>query len=75
MKNRKTYKILTIIGTIMPFPMNRMYLGELWLGRLVTLNYFFVGGWTDCFYMDKRFDEAMGKRGFSNTDIRNSQGR
>jgi len=75
MKNRKTYVILTIIGTVMPFPMNRMYLGEEWLKRLVTLNYFFIGGWTDLAYMNKRFDEAMMKRGFTNTDIRNSHGR
>lgn len=75
MKNRKTYKILTIIGAILPFPMNRMYLGEKWLSRLVTLNYFYFGGIADLFYMDKRFDEATSKRGFTNTNIRNELGR
>lgn len=75
MKNRKTYKVLTIICTIMPFPINRMYLGEKWFKRLITLNYFFIGGIADLFYMDQRFDEAMGKRGFTNTDVRNLQGR
>jgi hypothetical protein len=29
----------------------------------------------DLMYMDKTFDEAMAKRGFMNTDIRNWQGR
>ena len=52
-----------------------MYLEEEWIGRLVTLNYFFVGGWADFAYMNKRFDEAMMKRGFTNTDIRNGQRR
>jgi len=33
-------------------------------------------GWIgDLFYMDKRFDEAMAKHGFTNTDIRNKQGK
>ncbi len=29
----------------------------------------------DLFYMDKTFDEALAKRGFANTDIRNKQGK
>jgi len=75
MKDLKTYKVLTIIGAFVPFPMNRMYLGEKWFKRLITLNYFYIGAWADLIYMDKRFDEAMMKRGFTNTDIRNSQGK
>ncbi len=73
MKDRKTYKVLTIIGAFVPFPMNRMYLGEKWLKRLITLNYFYFGAWTDLAYMDKRFDESMAKRGFLNTNMRNAQ--
>ena len=75
MKNRMTYRILTIVGAFVPFPMNRMYLGEAWFKRLITLNYFFFGAWTDLFYMDKRFDEFMAKRGFVNTALRNEQKR
>ncbi len=73
MKDRKTYKILTALGFILP--LNRFYLGNLkgifW--RTITINYFWIGWVADLFYMDKRFDEAMAKRGFSNTDIRNQQ--
>lgn len=75
MKDRKTYKILTAVALLLPLPMNRMYLGEPFFGRLITLNYFYIGGVADLFYIDKRFDQAMNKRGFTNTDIRNSQGR
>lgn len=33
-------------------------------------------GWAaGLFYMNKAFEEAMAKRGFMNTDIRNQQGR
>jgi len=33
-------------------------------------------GWVgDMLYMDKAFDEAMAKRGFANTNVRNEQGR
>lgn len=80
MKDRKTYKILTIIGTCFLFcgmPVNRFYIGltdGIW-GRVFTLNYFFIGAWIDLFYMDKTFDEAMAKRGFMNTDVRNQQGK
>jgi len=59
------------------FPVNRFYLGLLdgiW-GRVFTLNYFFIGAWTDLMYMDKTFDEAMAKRGFMNTNVRNNQGK
>ena len=52
-----------------------MYLGEKVGARLWTFNLIFVGWIADMFYMDKRFDEQMAKRGFSNTDIRNSQGK
>lgn len=75
MKDRKTYKILTAVALLLPLPMNRMYLGEPFFGRLITLNYFYIGGIADLFYMDKRFDQAMNKRGFTNTDIRNAQGK
>lgn len=80
MKDRKTYKILTILGACMlfiGFPVNRFYLGltdGIW-GRVFTLNYFFIGALSDLFFMDKMFDEAMAKRGFTNTNIRNQQGK
>lgn len=74
MKNRKTYKILTWLSWFVP--MNRFYLGEqVSLFRLITLNYFMMGIFADLFYMDKRFDEAMAKRGFVNTEIRNLHGK
>lgn len=73
MKDRKTYKILTAVALILPLPINRMYLGEPFFGRLITLNYFYFGGIADLFYMDKRYDEAMAKRGFANTRVRNLQ--
>lgn len=75
MKDRKTYTILTLIALLLPLPMNRIYLGEKFFGRLITLNYFYFGGISDLFYINKRFDEAMHKRGFTNTDIRNAQGK
>lgn len=75
MKDRKTYKILTVVALLLPLPMNRMYLGEPFISRLITLNYFYIGGIADLFYMDKRFDQAMSKRGFTNTGIRNAQGK
>jgi hypothetical protein len=34
-----------------------------------------MGWFGDLLYMDKTFDEAMAKRGFSNTNIRNDQAR
>lgn len=53
-------------------PMNRFYLGErISITRLITLNYFMMGIFADLFYMDKRFDEAMARRGFVNSKIRN----
>jgi hypothetical protein len=74
MKNRKTYKVLTWLSWFVP--MNRFYLGErISATRLITLNYFMMGIFADLFYMDKRFDEAMAKRGFVNSEIRNSQAR
>jgi len=72
MKERKTYKILTAVALLLPLPMNRMYLGEPFFGRLITLNYFYIGGIADLFYMDKRFDEAMSKRGHITTNTRKS---
>ena len=73
MKNRKTYKALTAMALLLPLPMNHMYLGEPFFGRLITLNYFYIGGVADLFYMDKRYDEAMSKRGLTNTKVRNTQ--
>lgn len=60
---------------MLPLPLNRMYLGEPFFGRLITLNYFYIGGFTDLFYMDKRFDEIMAKRGFVSMKVRNEQDR
>lgn len=66
MKNRTTYKVLTWLSWFVP--MNRFYLGErISLMRLITLNYFMMGIFADLFYMDKRFDEAMARRGFVNS--------
>lgn len=75
MKDRKTYKILTWCSFCLPI--NRWYLGNSkgWLGRSITANYMLFGWIGDLFYMDKTFDEAMAKRGFANTDIRNKQGK
>lgn len=75
MKDRKTYKILTWCSFILPI--NRWYLGNPkgWLLRSISANYFFMGWIGDLLYMDKTFDEAMAKRGFTNTNIRNEQGR
>ena len=75
MKDRRTYKILTVCNLICPFAINRLYLGNATLGRVISLDYFFVGAFADLFYMDKTFDEAMTKRGFTNTNIRNEQGK
>ena len=72
MKDRKTYKILTYCSFILP--LNRFYSGESGLFiRSITMNLFMIGWIMDMFYMDKRFDEAMAKRGFVNTRIRNKQ--
>jgi len=38
------------------------------------MNYFLFGWFIDLLYMNKTFDEAMTKRGFVNTNIRNEQG-
>ena len=75
MKDRKTYKILTACSFVLPI--NRWYLGNTkgWLGRSITANYMFIGWIGDLMYMDKTFDEAMAKRGFTNTNVRNEQGR
>lgn len=75
MKDRNTYKILACCSFILPI--NRWYLGNFngAILRSITVNYFFIGWLTDLMYMDKTFDEAMAKRGFTNTNIRNGQGR
>ena len=75
MKDRKTYKILTACSFMLP--LNRFYLGNLKgvLLRSITINYFLFGWFGDLLYMDKTFDEAMAKRGFANTNIRNAQGK
>lgn len=76
MKDRKTYKILTALGLLWMLPINRFYLGEkVTFLRLITLNYCYFGAIVDLIYMDKRFDESMTRRGFTNTDIRNAQGK
>ena len=76
MKSRKTYKILTLLGLLWIFPINRIYLGEKGIFiRIITANFFYIGALLDVFYMDKRFDEAMTKRGFVNTDVRNAKGK
>ena len=76
MKDRKTYKTLTALGLRWMFPVNRFYLGEkVTFLRLITLNYCYAGVIADLIYMDKRFDEAMARRGFTNTDIRNAAGK
>lgn len=75
MKDRKTYKILTICNLLCPFAINRMYLGNATAGRIFTLDYMWFGAFADLLYMDKTFDEAMAKRGFMNTNTRNEQGR
>jgi hypothetical protein len=65
-KNRQTYKVLTFLGAFFLFgslPINRMYLGEKWVLRLFTFNFMFFGVYADLFYMDKRFDETMTRRG------------
>lgn len=75
MKDRKTYKILTWCSFIAPI--NRWYLGNMkgTVARSLTVNYMLFGWVQDLFYMDKTFDEAMAKRGFTNTDVRNQQGK
>jgi hypothetical protein len=70
MKDRKTYKILTLLGLLWCLPINRIYLGEKWGVRLITFNWFYFGAVTDLFYMDKRFDEAVTTRGYVNTTRR-----
>lgn len=70
MKDRKTYKILTLLGLAWVIPVNRMYTGEPWGWRLVTFNYFYIGALLDLFYMDKRFDEAVTLRGYVDTTRR-----
>lgn len=74
MKDRRTYKILTACSFVLPI--NRFYLGNLKdvFLRCITMNYFLFGWFIDLLYMNKTFDEAMTKRGFVNTNIRNEQG-
>ena len=74
-KERKTYKVLTACSFILP--LNRFYLGNLKgvFLRSISCNYFMIGWLIDLLYMDKAFDEAMAKRGFTNTDLRNAQGK
>lgn len=43
--------------------------------RLITLNYCWFGAIADLFYMDKRFDGVIAKRGFVNTETRDNQGK
>lgn len=64
MKDRGVYQILTVLGLVWLLPINRMYLGQKWGWRLVTLNWFYIGAITDLFYIGKHYDEAMTKRGY-----------
>lgn len=73
MKNYKTFLILTWLSWCLP--LGRIYLGRNFLLRVFTLNWFGWGFFTDIFYTRKQFDEAMAKRGFVNTDIRNNKGK
>lgn len=75
MKDRKTYKILTLCNLLCPIGINRFYLGTGSFGRVITIDYLYIGAIADLFYMDKTFDEAMAKRGFMNTNTRNEQGK
>lgn len=75
MKDRKTYKILTLCNLICPIGINRFYLGTASFGRVISIDYFYFGAIADLLYMDKAFDEAMAKRGFTNNNIRNKQGK
>ncbi|AVI93419.1 protein of unknown function [Oenococcus oeni] len=73
MKNYDKYKRLCWLSIIFPF--NRWYIGSnKKILRSFTLNLFFCGWFFDLFYRQQKFDEAMAKRGFMNTDIRNNQG-
>ena len=73
MKDRKTYKILTWCSFF--FPINRFYIGktEGILLRCMSGNLMLFGWIGDLLYMDKTFDEAMAKRGYINTTIRNEK--
>ncbi|MDR3116371.1 MAG: hypothetical protein LBT91_00820 [Bifidobacteriaceae bacterium] len=72
MKNRQTYKMLTYFSFLCP--LNRIYLGEKGvIKRILTGNYFCMGWIGDLLYMDKRFNEAMAKQGFMNTQARNKE--
>ena len=73
MKDRKTYKALTLLGLLWIIPVNRMYTGERWGWRLLTINWFYIGVITDLFYINKRFDETMAGRGFMNTERRRDE--
>jgi hypothetical protein len=42
---------------------------------VISLDYFWFGAFADLLYMDKNFDEAMAKRGYMNTNVRNDQGK
>lgn len=55
------------------FPINRFYIGktEGILLRCMSANLMLFGWISDLLYMDKTFDEAMAKRGYMNTIIRN----
>lgn len=70
MKDRKTYKVLTLINLVVPIGINRLYLGTGGFWRVVTIDYLYMGAIADLFYIDKAFDEAMAKRGYVNTSMR-----
>lgn len=70
MKDRKTYKILTLVNLLVPVGINRLYLGTGSFMRVITIDYLYMGALADLFYMDKAFDEAMTKRGYVDTTRR-----
>ena len=70
MKDIKTFKILTACGLIWIIPINRWYLGEPAIARTITGNWFYFGVVADLLFIDRRFDEAMAKRGYVNTTKR-----
>lgn len=71
MKDRKTYKILTWCSFF--FPINMFYIGKTKgiILRSISCNLLMFGWIDDLLYMDKTFDEAMARRGYVNTNIRN----
>ena len=70
-----TLFLLKVLQTVAIAPWFAKLIGFKAFELSVTANYFFIGWIGEMLYMDKTFDEAMAKRGFANTNIRNEQGR